>query len=131
MVEKSRDELNHISGKIIEFAINVHKELGPGMLEGAYEICLVHELVKNGFAVQRQVVLPIIYQGLKLDAGYRIDLMVEDSVIIELKAVEKLHPVHEAQLLSYLRMSDLRLGLLINFNEKLLKDGVRRVVNKF
>ena len=131
MVEKSRDELNHISGKIIEFAINVHKEPGPGMLEGAYEVCLVHELVRHGFEVQRQVVLPIVYQGIRLDAGYRIDLLVEGSVIVELKAVEKLHPVHEAQLLSYLRMSDLRLGLLINFNEKLLKDGVRRVVNRF
>ena len=131
MVEKSRDELNRISGTIIEFAINVHKELGPGMLEGAYEVCLVHELVRHGFEVQRQVVLPIVYQGVRLDAGYRIDLLIEDSVIVELKAVEKLHPVHEAQLLSYLRMSDLRLGLLINFNEKLLKDGVRRVVNRF
>lgn len=131
MVEKSRDDLNSISGKIIEFAINVHKELGPGMLEGAYEVCLVHELVQHGFEVQRQVVLPIVYQGVRLDAGYRIDLLIEDSVIVELKAVEKLHPVHEAQLLSYLRMSDLRLGLLINFNEKLLKDGVRRVVNRF
>lgn len=131
MGERSRDELNHISGKIIEYAINVHKELGPGMLEGAYEICLLHELAENGFEVQRQVLLPISYQGLKLDAGYRIDLLVENSVIVELKAVEKLHPIHEAQLLSYLRMSDLRLGLLINFNVKLLKDGIKRVVNKF
>lgn len=130
-IEKSRDELNRISGSIIEFAIAVHRELGPGMLEGAYEICLVHELVRNGFRVERQVVLPITYQGLKLDAGYRLDLVVEGSVIVELKAIERLHPVHEAQLLSYLRMSDLRLGLLINFNVKLLRDGVRRVVNRF
>ncbi|MGB7201614.1 MAG: GxxExxY protein [Pyrinomonadaceae bacterium] len=131
MVEKSRDELNRISGKIIEYAIAVHKELGPGMLEGAYEVCLVHELVRNGFHVQRQLVLPIVYQNIKLDAGYRIDLLIENTVIVELKVVDKLHPVHEAQLLSYLRMSDLRLGLLINFNVKLLKDGIRRVVNKF
>ena len=131
MVEKSRDELNRISGKIIEYAIAVHKELGPGMLEGAYEVCLVHELVRNGFDVQRQLVLPIVYQNIKLDAGYRIDLLIENAVIVELKVVDKLHPVHEAQLLSYLRMSDLRLGLLINFNVKLLKDGIRRVVNKF
>lgn len=131
MVEKSPDELNRISGKIIEYAIAVHKELGPGMLEGAYEVCLVHELVRNGFDVQRQLVLPIVYQNIKLDAGYRIDLLIENAVIVELKVVDKLHPVHEAQLLSYLRMSDLRLGLLINFNVKLLKDGIRRVVNKF
>ncbi len=131
MVEKSRDELNKISGSIIEFAIAVHRELGPGMLEGAYEICLVHELVRHGFDVQRQVVLPIVYQDIKLDAGYRIDLLIENAVIVELKVVEKFHPVHEAQLLSYLKMSDLRLGLLINFNVKLLKDGIRRVVNKF
>ncbi len=131
MVEKSRDELNRISGKIIEYAIAVHKELGPGMFEGAYEVCLVHELVRNGFDVQRQLVLPIVYQNIKLDAGYRIDLLIENAVIVELKVVDKLHPVHEAQLLSYLRMSDLRLGLLINFNVKLLKDGIRRVVNRF
>lgn len=131
MVGKSRDELNHISGKIIEFAIDVHKELGPGMLEGAYEICLVHELVRNGLKVDRQVVLPIVYQGIKLDAGYRLDLIVEDSVIVELKVVERIHPVHEAQLLSYLRMSGMRLGLVINFNVKLLRNGIRRVVNGF
>ena len=131
MVEKSRDELNQISGKIIELAIAVHRELGPGMLEGAYEVCLVHELVRNGLKVERQVVLPIVYQGITLDAGYRLDLIVEESVIVELKTVERLHPVHEAQLLSYLRMSDMRLGLLINFNVKLLRDGIKRVVNKF
>ena len=128
---KSRDELNEISGKIIEYSINVHKELGPGMLEGAYEICLMHELVRNGLSVERQVLLPIQYQGIKLDAGYRIDLLVENSVIIELKAIDRLLPVHEAQLLSYLRMSELRVGLLINFNVRLLRDGVRRVVNNF
>ncbi|MBK6724054.1 MAG: GxxExxY protein [Pyrinomonadaceae bacterium] len=131
MVERSRDELNQISGKIIKLAIAVHQELGPGMLEGAYEICLVHELVRNGLRVERQVVLPIVYQGITLDAGYRLDLVVEDCVIVEMKTVERLHPVHEAQLLSYLRMSDMRLGLLINFNVKLLRDGIKRVVNKF
>lgn len=128
---KSRDELNEISGKIIEFAIRVHSALGPGMLEGAYEICLMHELVSNGLKVESQVTLPIIYNGIRLDAGYRIDLLVEDSVIVELKAIDRLMPVHEAQLLSYLRMSDRRLGLLINFNVKLLRDGLRRVVNNF
>lgn len=128
---RSRDELNEISGKIIEFSIKVHKALGPGMLEGAYEICLMHELAEHGYQVRSQVTLPIVYDGVKLDAGYRIDLLVEECVIVELKAVDKLIPVHEAQLLSYLRMSDLRLGLLINFNVKLLRDGVRRVVNNF
>lgn len=128
---RSRDELNEISGKIIEFSIKVHKALGPGMLEGAYEICLMHELAEHCYQVQSQVTLPIVYDGVKLDAGYRIDLLVEECVIVELKAVDKLIPVHEAQLLSYLRMSDLRLGLLINFNVKLLQDGVRRVINNF
>ncbi|MEP6703678.1 MAG: GxxExxY protein [Acidobacteriota bacterium] len=122
-------ELNEISGRIIEYSITVHKTLGPGMLEGAYEICLMHELVNHGFQVQRQKGLPIVYDGIHLDAGYRIDLLVNDLVIVEVKAVERLHPVHEAQLLSYLRMTGLKLGLLINFNMKLLRDGVKRVVN--
>jgi hypothetical protein len=122
-------ELNDISGKIIDLAINVHKELGPGMLEGAYEACLMVELMNAGLKVESQLKLPIVYQGNKIDAGYRIDLMVEDSVIVELKAIDRLLPVHEAQLLSYLRMSKLKLGLLLNFNAKLLRDGIRRVVN--
>jgi GxxExxY protein len=123
-------ELNEVTGKIIEFAIKVHKALGPGMLEGAYEICLTHELVKHGFRVERQKKLPITYDGVRLDAGYRIDLIVNRSVIVEVKAVERLNPVHEAQLLSYLRMTDVKLGLLINFNMRMLRDGVKRVVNK-
>lgn len=101
------------------------------MLEGAYQICLMHELVQAKMAVASQITLPIIYRGIRLDAGYRIDLLVENAVIVELKAIERLLPVHEAQLLSYLRMSDLRLGLLINFNVRLLRDGVRRMVNNF
>ena len=122
-------ELNDITGKIIEYAIKVHKTLGPGMLEGAYEICLMHELVRYGFEVERQKKLPIVYDGIRLDAGYRIDLIVNGCVIVEVKAVERLHPVHEAQLLSYLRMTGLSLGLVMNFNMKLLRDGVKRVVN--
>ncbi len=128
---RSRDELNEISGKIIEFSINVHKELGPGMLEKAYEVCLMHELIRHGFKAESQVELPIHYQGVRLESGYRIDLLVEDEVVIELKTLERILPVHEAQLLSYLRMGDYRLGLLINFNVKLLRDGIRRVVNNF
>ncbi len=124
-------ELNQISGKIIECSIKVHRALGPGMLESAYEACLLYELHKAGFKAEKQVTLPIIYDGVKIDAGYRIDLMVENEVIVELKAVDKLHPVHKAQLLSYLKLSDKRLGLLINFNVKLLMDGVQRVVNNF
>ena len=124
-------ELNEITGKVIELSIKVHKALGPGMLEGAYEICLMHELVKQGFNVERQKKLPIVYDGVRLDAGYRLDLIVNKSVIVEVKAVERLHPVHEAQLLSYLRMTGIKLGLLINFNMKLLRDGVKRVVNNF
>lgn len=127
----TQEELNNISGKVIECSINVHKALGPGMLEGAYEVCLMHELKKHGFKARSQVTLPIVYDGIRLDAGYRIDLLVEDAVIVELKALDRLLPVHEAQLLSYLRMSDRRLGLLINFNVRLLRDGVRRVVNNF
>jgi GxxExxY protein len=123
-------ELNAITGRIIEFSIKVHKTLGPGMLEGAYEICLMHELVMHGFEVERQKKLPIVYDGIRLDAGYRIDLLVNQSVIVEVKAVERLHAVHEAQLLSYLRMTNVKLGLLINFNMKMLRDGVKRVVNK-
>ena len=122
-------ELNDITGKIIEYAIKVHKTLGPGMLEGAYEICLMHELVRYGFEVERQKKLAIVYDGIRLDAGYRIDLIVNGCVIVEVKAVERLHPVHEAQLLSYLRMTGLSLGLVMNFNMKLLRDGVKRVVN--
>ena len=122
-------ELNEITGKIIEFSIKVHKALGPGMLEGAYEICLMHELVKHGFRVERQKQLPIMYDGVRLDAGYRIDLIVNRSVIVEVKAVDKLHPVHSAQLLSYLRMTGVKLGLLINFNMKMLREGVKRIVN--
>jgi GxxExxY protein len=124
-------ELNQISGKIIECAIKVHRALGPGMLESAYEACLFYELNKAGLKVQKQVTLPIFYDGVKIDAGYRIDLFVEDEVIVELKAVDKVHPIHNAQLLSYLRLSNKKLGLLINFNVKLLKDGVERVVNNF
>jgi GxxExxY protein len=124
-------ELNQISGKILESSIKVHRALGPGMLESAYEACLFYELHKSGLKVEKQITLPIIYDSVKIDAGYRIDLFVEDEIIIELKAVEKLHPVHKAQLLSYLKLSNKRLGLLINFNVKLLMSGVERVVNNF
>lgn len=122
-------ELNKISESIIGCAIKVHKSLGPGLLESTYEICLIHELRKSGLKVVSQVTLPVIYDGIKLDAGYRIDLLVEDSVIVELKAIDSLLPIHEAQVLSYLKLSEKKLGLLINFNVKLLINGVKRLTN--
>ena len=113
---------------IIAAAIEVHRSLGPGLLESAYEECLCHELHLRGLSFQRQVDLPVSFKGLKLDCGYRLDLLVEDSVLVELKAVERLLPVHEPQLLTYLHLAHKPVGLLINFNVPLLKDGIRRRV---
>ena len=122
-------ELNEISKNIIGAAMQVHSTLGPGLLENTYEACLKYELQKRGFKVLSQIGLPVIYDDVKIDLGYRLDLIVEDSVIVELKAVNKITPVHEAQLLSYLKLSERRLGLLINFNVLHLKDGITRRVN--
>jgi len=122
-------ELNDITDRIISSAIKVHKALGPGLLESAYEACLLHELRKNGLKAESQVGLPIHYDGIILDVGYRVDILVEDSIIVELKAVEKIIPIHEAQLVSYLKLSGRKLGLIINFNVLLLKDGIKRMVN--
>jgi len=121
--------MNEITDKIIGAAIRVHKELGPGLLESAYEACLAFELRDAGLLVEIQKPLPVMYRGVKLDCGYRLDIVVENKVILELKAVEKIIPIHEAQILSYLKLSGLRLGLLINFNSLYLKDGLKRVVN--
>ena len=122
-------ELNEISKNIIGAAMQVHSTLGPGLLENTYEACLKYELQKRGLKVLSQIGLPVIYDDVKIDLGYRLDLIVEDSVIVELKAVNKITPVHEAQLLSYLKLSEMRLGLLINFNVLHLKDGITRRVN--
>ena len=122
-------ELNDITEKVIGCAIKVHRTLGPGLLESTYEVCLVHELKKSGLKVERQVALPIIYDGIKLDAGYQLDVLVEDAVILELKSVENLMPIHEAQLLTYLKLANKKLGLLINFNVTMLKNGIKRKVN--
>jgi len=122
-------ELNEISEKIIGAAIQVHRTLGPGLLESTYEACLKYELEKRGLKIQSQVGLPVIYDGIKIDLGYRLDILVEDAVIIELKAVTTIIPLHEAQLLSYLKLSGKHLGLLINFNVTLLKDGITRRIN--
>ena len=123
-------ELNQISGAIVDSAMKVHTALGPGLLESTYQACLAFELAERGLTVKTQVALPVIYKSVTLDAGYRLDLLVEDSVIVELKAVESLIPIHEAQLLSYLKLSGKKLGLLINFNVLHLKDGIRRMVNR-
>lgn len=120
--------LKDLSEAIIGCAIAVHKELGPGLLETAYETCLAYELEQSGYCVERQKPMPLKYREVQLDCGYRLDLMVNDVVVIEIKAVETLLPIHEAQLLTYMRLAGCKLGLLINFNEKLLKHGVRRFV---
>jgi len=122
-------ELNEISEKVIGGAIEVHQAIGPGLLESAYEACMRQELKLRGLAVEPQRVLPIEYKGLKLDCGYRIDLLVESQVVVELKAVHALEPVHEAQLLTYLKLGNWKLGLLINFNVPLLKHGIKRMMN--
>ena len=121
---------NQISERIIGCGIQVHKELGPGLLESSYEECLYYELVQNGLAVEKQKGLPLLYKDVKLDCGYRIDLLVESKVIIEVKSVKELDDIHLAQVLTYLKLSKCRLGLLMNFNEVLLKDGIKRIVNR-
>ena len=117
-----------LTEKIIGAAIEVHRALGPGLLESAYEACLVYELAQRGLKVEQQKPIPLVYKSVRLDRGYRLDLLVENTIIIEIKAVEELHPIHEAQLISYLKLSGFRVGLLINFNVRLLKDGIRRFI---
>jgi GxxExxY protein len=128
---QQRDRLNAVTDRIIGAAIDVHKCIGPGLLESAYETCLVYELRNQGLKVETQKPLPVIYKNVKLDCGYRLDLVVEDCVIVEIKAVEKLTSIHEAQLLSYLRLQGCHVGLLIDFHVALLKNGIRRIVNNF
>jgi GxxExxY protein len=124
-------EFDPLSHRVIGCAIKVHRTLGPGLLESAYEECLCHELTKAGIVFQRQLELPVHYDGIKLDCGYRLDILVENNLVVELKAVEKVLPIHEAQLLSYLKLSSYRLGLLLNFNVVILKDGIKRIVLQF
>jgi len=121
--------INDISRECIDAAMKVHTQLGPGLLESAYQACLEYELRKRGFAVSTQVGLPVVYEGVRVDIGYRLDLVVEDELVIELKAVDAIHPIHRAQLLSYLRLSGKKVGLIINFNVLHLKDGITRMVN--
>ena len=123
--------MNQISEEVIGAAIDVHRAIGPGLLESAYEACLAFELVERGLMVEQQKAMPVKYREVSLDVGYRLDMLVEGTVVVEIKAVSRLEPVHEAQLLSYLKLSGCRLGLLINFNVKVLKNGIRRLVNNF
>jgi GxxExxY protein len=125
------EHLNKITDDIIGAAIEVHRALGPGLLESAYEACAAFELVERKRKVERQVPLPLTYKGVQLDCGYRLDLLVDDLVIVEIKAIDALNAVHKAQLLSYLKLTGLHVGLLINFNVKILKHGIVRVVNEF
>ena len=120
---------NEISRIVFESGLKVHRNLGPGLLESAYEECLFYELSKLGLQVEKQKALPLVYEEVKLDIGYRIDLIVENKLIIEVKSVEELHDIHLAQILTYLKLSNCKLGLLINFNTLLFKDGVKRVIN--
>jgi len=122
------DMRDPMTGQLIGFAIEVHRVLGPGLLESAYEECLCYEISRNNLAFRRQVPLPVAYKDVKLDCGYRMDIVVDGKVIIELKTVERILPVHEAQLMTYLKLSGLRRGLLLNFSCAVLKDGIRRIV---
>ncbi len=124
-------DTNALTGQIIGAAMKVHTELGPGVLESAYEACLAHELRKHGLQVEVQLPQPVEYDGILIEVGYKLDLLVEDLVIIELKAVQALLPIHEAQLLSYLRLGRKQVGLLINFHVVHLRDGIKRMVNNY
>ena len=120
---------NEIAKIVFNAGLKVHKVLGPGLLESAYEACLEYELRKHNLTVERQIILPLIYEDLKPDSGFRIDLKVEDKLIVELKSVEDLSDLHRAQIITYLKLSGIKLGLLINFNTVLFKDGVKRIIN--
>ncbi|MDH4136204.1 MAG: GxxExxY protein [Anaerolineae bacterium] len=122
-------DIEEVARQIVDAAIKVHRALGPGLLESAYQKCLDYELRKRGLRVECEVLQPVIYEDVKIDAGYRIDMLVEDCIIIENKTVEKLLPIHQAQLLTYLKLRDCRLGFLLNWNVPLMKHGIKRMVN--
>ena len=126
-----KEALNQLTQNIIGAALEVHKNLGPGLLESAYEACIAFELIQLGLRVDTQKSIPLIYKQVTLDCGYRLDMLVEDKVIVEIKAVEKLLPIHEVQLVSYLKLTGCKVGLLLNFNVKVLTDGIIRKVNNF
>jgi len=125
---EKRKDVNELTELLIGCAIEVHRTLGPGLLESAYEVCLCRELSLRGIHFERQVAIPVEYKGVKLDCGYRADLIVTDMILVEIKAVDQLAPIHDAQLLSYLKLTGLKVGLLINFNERMLTHGIRRKV---
>lgn len=129
MFEPIPAETERVVTQVMDAAFKVHRALGPGLLESVYEICLCHELAKQNIPFQRQLSLPVVYDGIRLDAGLRLDLLVQDVVIVELKAVEKMNSLYEAQLLTYLKLTGKRIGLLINFNTPVLKDGFKRLVH--
>lgn len=120
---------NDLSGLVIGLAMKVHDALGPGLLESAYEECLYYEVNRSGLRVEKQKPLPLVYEQVRLECGYRVDLFVENKLIIEIKSLESIHPIHSAQLLTYLKLSNCKLGLILNFNVTQLKDGIKRVVN--
>ena len=126
---QEEERLNEIVGSIIGAATEVHRVLGPGLLESVYQTCLAHEIAGRGLSVESQKPLPVIYKSIHLDCGYQLDLLVEDVVIVEIKSVDALLPIHTAQLLSYLKLANLQVGLLINFDVENLKNGIRRIVN--
>ena len=130
-VDPLQKRINDITERLIGCGISVHRVLGPGLLESAYEECICFELNEAGLKFERQVPLPVIYKGVKLDCGYRMDIVIENLVIAEIKAVERLLPIHDAQLLSYLRLYDKRVGLLMNFHAVVLKNGLKRIANNF
>ncbi|MFC1858964.1 GxxExxY protein [Thermodesulfobacteriota bacterium] len=121
-------KFDELSNRVIGCAIEVHKQLGPGLLESTYEQCLAYELNKAGLPFKLQMPLPVHYKEIKLDCGYRIDILIDDKIIVELKSVEKLLPIHQAQLLTYMKLSHIKIGLLINFNVRFIKNGIKRMV---
>ena len=127
--ETTSEKIERVAAAIVDSAFKIHTHTGPGLLESAYRTLMVYELRKRGFEVAVEVPVPLVYEEVKLDAGYRLDLLVNGCVIVEVKAVEKIHPVHEAQLLTYLKLTNVRLGFRINFNTKLIKDGIKRVIH--
>ena len=126
---REKIEENEIANKVIGLGIEIHKELGPGLLESAYKECMYYKIGESGLFVEKEKPMPLVYEGVKLDCGYRIDLLVEKRLVIEIKSVEALNDIHLAQTLTYLKLGNYKLGLLINFNVVLLKDGIKRVIN--
>lgn len=120
---------NELSFRVIGLAIEVHKALGPGLLESAYEECLYYKLTSSGMFIERQKAMPVVFEGIKLECGYRIDMLVEKKLVLEIKSCDAIHPVFVAQTLTYMKLGDFKLGLLINFNVEVLRDGIRRVIN--